>query len=60
MKMLLGQPNIISGLSRIGVLNGFLGRFSSGEITIFRIRNLLLYFRASIENYLRLLTMKIS
>ena len=57
--LLLGQMNIISGLSRIGALDGFLGRLESGEITIFRIRNLLSACRESIENSTRFLTIQI-
>ena len=57
--LLLGQMNIISGLSRIGALDGFLGRLESGEITIFRIRNWLSSCRASRYNSLRLLMISI-
>ena len=51
MKLLLVQPNIISDLSRIGALNGFLGRLASGGITIFRTRNLFSACRPSIKNF---------
>ena len=59
MYLLLGQMNIISVISIIGALGGFLGRLASWEITIFRIRNWFSACRVSIENSLRLLTMRI-
>ena len=59
MKLLLGQLNIISGLSIIGSLDGFIVRLASGDINIFRIRNWLSYCRASIEDYFLLLAMRI-